>query len=190
MDLDNNAQHRAERGFDKLPGESSLIDDCRGGDTSAFKVIHRHYVGRVYALCMRLSGQRWEAEEIAQEVFIQVWKSLVSFKGESEFSTWLYRIASNVAISHLRRTKAASLSSVSINNSDEEPSAHGSKPETLNLDQLIVRLPKQARMVFVLFAIEGYRHEEISQQLGIAVGTSKAQYFRARSLLKEWLEDE
>jgi len=170
--------------------DKELVDACKSGDQQAFRVLYEQHVGRVYALCVRLCGDRDEAADIAQDVFVQVWEKLDSFRGDSAFSTWLHRVATNIALSHIRKRKSWWQRLVP---SEEVALCEAGAPMDIvddALDHAIAKLPEQARLVFVLFAVEGYRHEEIGRLLGIAVGTSKAQYFRARALLKEQLEDE
>ncbi|MBH0058608.1 sigma-70 family RNA polymerase sigma factor [Pseudoalteromonas sp. SWXJZ94C] len=170
--------------------EAALIERIKSGDQAAYATLYELHVKRVYGLCLRLLADQAHAEDATQEVFVQVWHKIALFDGRSQFSTWLYSVASNVAISYLRRQKNWLQKVVSIEHSGmDEQSANDC--EGLNgLDKLIVRLPERARMVFVLFAIEGYRHEEIAEQLGMAVGSSKSQYHRARQLLQEWYENE
>ena len=128
------------------------------------------------------------AEDASQEVFIQVWRKIGSFRHDSRFSTWLHSIAINTSLGTLRKNKSWLSRVVSI---DDEPT---SEPTTdidadeHGLDYHIARLPERARIVFVLRALEGYRHEEIAEKMNMAVGTSKSQYARARGLLQEWIE--
>ncbi|MBB1296629.1 RNA polymerase sigma factor [Pseudoalteromonas sp. SR41-7] len=170
--------------------EAALIERVKSGDQGAYTTLYELHIKRVYGLCLRLLADQAHAEDAAQEVFVQVWHKIALFDGRSQFSTWLYSVASNVAISYLRKQKNWLQKVVSIELSGmDEQSANDCKG--LNgLDKLIVRLPERARMVFVLFAIEGYRHEEIAEQLSMAVGSSKSQYHRARQLLQEWYENE
>ena len=170
--------------------EAKLIERIKSGDQGAYTTLYELHIKRVYGLCLRLLADQAHAEDAAQEVFVQVWRKIAQFDGRSQFSTWLYSVASNVAINYLRKQKNWLQKVVSIEHCGmDEQSANDCKG--LNgLDKLIVRLPERARMVFVLFAIEGYRHEEIADQLGMAVGSSKSQYHRARQLLQEWYENE
>ena len=170
--------------------EAKLIERIKSGDQGAYTTLYELHIKRVYGLCLRLLADQAHAEDAAQEVFVQAWRKIAQFDGRSQFSTWLYSVASNVAINYLRKQKNWLQKVVSIENCGmDEQSANDCKG--LNgLDKLIVRLPERARMVFVLFAIEGYRHEEIADQLGMAVGSSKSQYHRARQLLQEWYEND
>jgi RNA polymerase sigma factor (sigma-70 family) len=170
--------------------ETELIRQVKQGSRHAYQVLYQQYCGRVYGICYRLLGDASTAEDTVQEVFIQVWKKIDSFREESKFSTWLYSVATNLAVTHYRKrntwwNRFRSTEEVTVEETGVEDVhfEHG-------LEAKIQRLPEQARMVFVLFAIEGYRHEEIANQLGIAIGSSKAQYHRARGLLREWIENE
>ena len=169
---------------------SDLTSRAQAGDEAAFEALYREHVGRVFALCLRLSGDRTRAVELTQDVFVRCWEKLKSFRGESAFGTWLHRLAVNVVWMSNRgdQRREARVQPV------EDPSVLEARPRTpnvglsLDLEQAIASLPQGAREVFVLYDIEGYRHEEISRITGIAVGTSKAQLFRARRLLREKLE--
>lgn len=170
--------------------QQMLIDKVKQGDQSAYKALYNMHVARVYGLCLRLIADEGHAQDATQEVFVQLWHKIAQFDGRSQFSTWLYSVASNIAISYVRKHKhwLNKVISFELSGMDEQ-SIHDC--DGLNgLDKLILRLPERARMVFVLYAIEGYRHEEIATLLGMAVGSSKAQYHRARQLLRQWYENE
>ena len=170
--------------------ETQLIRQVKQGNRHAYHQLYQQYCPRVYGICYRLLGDASTAEDAVQEVFIQVWNKIELFREESKFSTWLYTVATNLAVTHYRKRSTW----WSRFSSTEELACEEQGTEDVHLEHgleaKIQRLPEQARMVFVLFAIEGYRHEEISAKLGIAVGSSKAQYHRARQLLKEWIENE
>lgn len=169
--------------------DSSLVARAVARDYDAFKLLYQKHVARVYAICLRYCGNEDEASDVTQEVFIQVWQKLKSFKSESTFSTWLYRVATNISISHIRKRSPWWARSIEWSNAanEEQMRVHETYFEH-SLDKKIADLPKQARLVFVLFAIEGYRHTEIAKILKISPGTSKAQYHRARQLLKDKLK--
>ena len=175
-----NKQH----GLDDVDG---LVRLAQTGDKQAYKALYNLHINKVYSLAYRLTGDHGLAEDATQEVFIQLWQKLTQFSGESKFSTWLYRVTSNITISYMRKQtswlqRVFSQEVVTVT----EPS---SVDASVSLDDLIVRLPKQARIVFVLHGIEGLRHEEIANELNIAVGSSKAQFHRAKTLLQEWMSD-
>lgn len=162
--------------------ENILIQQVIAGDQTAYEQLYKQYSARVYAICLRLLANRAKAEEATQETFVQIWQQLPHFRADSQFSTWLHRIAVNTAIDSWRQDKFARL----LDEADLDLIAEPAQELQL-LDKLILKLPKQARAVFVLFAIEGYQHQEIAKLLKIAEGSSKAQYHRARQLLQEWL---
>ncbi|WP_105253857.1 RNA polymerase sigma factor [Pseudoalteromonas sp. T1lg75] len=170
--------------------ELQTIEKAQQGDQDAFYVLYQCHVRRVYALCLRLVADQAQAEDVTQEVFVQLWQKINSFDGKSQFSTWLHRVASNIAISYLRKQKNWVQRVVSSEETGMEHEQAAQCQELNGLDKLIVRLPERARQVFVLHAVEGYRHEEIAQMMNMAVGSSKSQYHRARGLLQEWYENE
>ncbi|WP_460099661.1 RNA polymerase sigma factor [Sessilibacter sp. MAH4] len=157
------------------------------GNTKAFEQLYRIHNSRVYSLAYRLCGDRHWAEDLSQDAFVRAWNKIESFKGESQFGTWLYRVTANVVISALRRSKAKLEEEIDPNTDDNQATA----PLDIDgdLEKAIQKLPEGARAVLVLYSIEGYTHEEISEMLNIAVGTSKAQLHRARSALKSWFGD-
>jgi len=159
------------------------------GDVAAFEELYRAHVGRVFALCLRLAGDRGLAEELAQDVFVRAWEKLGSFHGRSAFSSWLHRLTVNLVTSRWR-SRSRRLAHVAPA-SDSEIAAVGESPApaglALDLEKAIAGLPPQARMVFVLFDVEGYQHNEIARLTGLSVGTSKAHLHRARRKLREVL---
>jgi len=166
--------------------DADLLQLVIAGDKTAFERLYRRHIGKVYAVTLRLLANRARAEDAVQEIFIRVWQQLPTFRGDSQFSTWLYRIAVRTAIDLWRQDKVTRL----VDDSDVDIPADANIAEPHQLDKLIFRLPAQARAVFVLYAIEGYQHQEIAALLHIAEGSSKAQYHRARQLLQEWLHAE
>ncbi|WP_051092063.1 RNA polymerase sigma factor [Colwellia piezophila] len=177
--------------FADSDAEHTWIAQAKKGSQDAFYQLYKKHHKQIYALCWRMLADKDSAEDVCQEVFVVLWQKINNFRGESKFSTWLHSVATNVVLGHLRKHKNWLQRVFSI----EEQGAHVVEPSvsltddsTLRmLDQHISRLPERARLVFVLFAIEGYRHEEISNMLKMAVGSSKSQYHRARQLLKESL---
>lgn len=161
----------------------------QGGDRRAFEQLYRLHVGRVYALCLRIAADSGRAEELTQDVFVRVWEMIGSFRGESAFSSWLHRVTVNVVLVDIRSNRRRSarvfvtddLTAYDTTETESPPGA------ALDLESAIASLPPQARTTFVLHDIEGYRHEEIAELMGLATGTSKAQLHRARKLLKEVL---
>jgi len=174
---------------ERRAAEWQLVQDAQGGDLAAFERLYRDNERRVFALCMRLSSDPALAEELTQEVFIRAWRKLGSFRGHSAFSSWLYPLTVNVALTE-RRSRRRRLARV-VPTDDVttlEPSTPAPMPETgFDLEKAMARLPPGARRVFVLHDVEGRTHEEIASLLGLAPGTSKAQLHRARRLLREAL---
>ncbi len=168
---------------------SDAIRRAQQGDADAFESVYREHAGRVYALCLRMSGDAQAAKELVQDVFVRAWEKLDSFRGESAFSSWLHRLAVNVVL--MDRRSRARRAEDSLDGGEESapvPAAPARSPELrMDLEQAIAALPRKAREVLVLFDVEGYSHAEIGTMLGIAEGTSKAHLFRARGLLKEML---
>lgn len=176
-----------------MPAAASIDDRvirATAGDETAFESLYREHAGRVYALCLRLGGDRGRATELTQDVFVRCWEKLSTFRGESAFGSWLYRLAVNVVWMTNRgdRRREDRVTPVAEPEVHERGHPGGAAGLAIDLERAIATLPEGAREVFVLFEVEGYSHEEIAGMTGIAVGTSKAQLFRARRLLRERLE--
>ncbi len=167
------------------PADADLVARARKNDIRAYEQLYQLHVGRVLALCVRLCNDRDMAEDLTQEAFVQAWRKLSSFRGDSAFGSWLYRIATNTALSYLRKQTPfrKSLDIVDV----EEPMMRETTDEQIGLENAIAGLPDGARTVFVLYSLEGYTHDEIASMLGIAQGSSKAQLHRARQLLQQSL---
>jgi len=158
------------------------------GDAEAFERVYRRHVTRIHTLCRRMVGPD-SAEEVTQDVFVRAWEKLELFRGKSAFGTWLYRLAINVCLG--ARTTAGRRGERFL--SDEgavgRAATRRSQPEArMDLDRAVDGLPEGARRVFVLHDVEGYKHREIADMLGIAVGTSKSQLHEARMALRQRLE--
>jgi RNA polymerase sigma-70 factor (ECF subfamily) len=166
--------------------ENALVDRAKDNDYRAYEQLYELHAGRVYALCVRLCNDRDMAEDLTQESFVLAWRKLGSFRGDSAFGSWLYRITTNAVLSYLRKNKPF-INSLDIDALPEAGRGDGVL-EQLSLEQAIGRLPDGARTVFVLYSLEGYTHDEISGLLGIAEGSSKAQLHRARQLLQGHLQ--
>jgi RNA polymerase sigma-70 factor (ECF subfamily) len=154
------------------------------GDRRAFERVYRAHADRVFALCVRMLGDRGLAEEVVQDVFVRVWQKLPGFRGESAFSTWLHRVAVNVILSRRKAGGIHQARHADEDALDDAPGRTESLGDRMDLEGAIAGLPKGARMVFVLHDVQGYTHEEIGEQLGITPGGSKAQLHRARMLLR------
>lgn len=156
------------------------------GDAHAFARLYRDHAGRIHTLARRMASED-EADELTQDVFVRAWEKLGTFRGESAFGTWLHRLAVNLILA--RRAAAGRRRSREAGDEALEITPGRSAPPELRMDfeKAVEWLPDGARHVFVLFDVEGYRHEEIAQMLGISVGTSKSQLHRARMILREHL---
>lgn len=170
-----------------MPGdnESELIKLAKAGDLKAYEQLYRTHVGKIHALCLRLTGQKELAEDMTQEAFIRAWQKLDSFRGDSAFGSWLYRLSSNVAIGYLRQQnkwRMVSFDDQLHQSSLGYASIHEEGPD---LEKTLMKLPDQARVVVILHEHLGYKHKEISQLTGMAVGTSKSLLFRAKALLQK-----
>ncbi len=162
---------------------------AQAGDPDAFGQVYHAHVGRVFALCLRLAGDAQRAEELTQDVFVRAWGRLASYRGESSFGTWLHRLAINVVLTD-RRTAWRRGRRFELTDDPAAFERAAEYPEGLavDLETAISRLPAGARTVFVLHDVEGFTHDEIADMTGSAAGTSKAQLFRARRLLRKWLD--
>lgn len=163
------------------------------GDLQAFETLYVRHNRRVYSLCLRMTQNAAEAEDLAQEAFIQLFRKIGSFRGESAFTTWLHRLTVNQVLMHFRkrsvkleRTTEEGETPVQIVRGTENPN---NMPviDRIALDNALKQLPPGYRSVFVLHDVEGHEHEEIARMLGVAVGTSKSQLHKARMKLRRIL---
>lgn len=167
--------------------EAAWIQQAQAADARAFEALYRMHIDKVYGLCLRMTGNISEAEDCAQEAFIQAWNKLAKFRGESAFATWLHRIAVNAVLGRMRKHKREQDRILAAAEISSAPASMADSGNLRDLSDAVDRLPQGARHVFVLSAVYGYSHEEASGMLGIAVGTSKAQLHRARRLLSQQL---
>ncbi|MGE5126913.1 MAG: RNA polymerase sigma factor [Betaproteobacteria bacterium] len=175
---------------DRRAAERRLVGDAQKGDLLAFERLYRDNERKVFALCLRLSCDAALAEELTQEVFVRAWRKLSTFRGDSAFSSWLYPITVNVALSERRSRRRRDARFVATEDPAQlERTPRAPQPEMgFDLAKALATLPPGARAVFVLHDVEGRTHEEIADLLDLAPGTSKAQLHRARRLLREVLE--
>ena len=170
------------------PARDLTVARAAAGDADAFRVLYQGHVGRVHAVCLRLTAEPAAAEELTQEVFVQAWRGLASFRGDSSFGTWLHRLAVNVTLMHLRAARRRDRRLPLWADPPDAPvPGHHDPGQRMDLERAIASLPEGCRTVFVLHDVEGWRHEEIAERLQLAVGTCKAHLFRARRLLREKL---
>jgi RNA polymerase sigma-70 factor (ECF subfamily) len=167
-----------------------LAARCRAGDAGAFEELYRQHARRLFGLVMRMIGSADEAEDLLQEVFLQAYRKLSGFRGDSALGTWLYRLTMNHCLDHLRGRQAKmsrATESLDDGSVDEPPAASPLVPAAINrvdLARAIERLPDGARAAFLLHDVEGFEHREIAQILGISEGTSKSQVHKARMKLR------
>jgi RNA polymerase sigma-70 factor, ECF subfamily len=158
------------------------------GDAHAFERLYRAHLGRIASLARRMLGDD-DTDDVIQDVFVRAWHKLGTFRGEAAFGTWLHRLAVNVILGRretlgIRRRRHLDGDAVL----DSVPGRRHTPEISMDFETAIQRLPEGARQVFALHDVEGYRHEEIAQMLGLATGTSKSQLHRARMALRQHLE--
>jgi RNA polymerase sigma-70 factor (ECF subfamily) len=171
----------------------SDVARAAAGDRGAFERLYRDHVTRVFSLCARMVVDRERAEELTQDVFVRAWEKLHLFRGDSSFATWLHRLTVNLV---LNARKSEGRHRTRFEENDEE-AGMDARPgvvgmplppgDLLDLEEAIGKLPPGARRVFLLHDVEGYKHEEIADMLGVTSGATKAQLHRARLLLREAL---
>jgi RNA polymerase sigma-70 factor, ECF subfamily len=176
--------------------ELALIERCRKGDLGAFEELYRTHAGRLYSVALRLVGNPADAEDLLQEIFLAAHRKLDTFRGESSLGTWLYRLATNLCLDHLRsRTGRSRHVTDSI---DDEPGLFDVATSSLaeqtvtkmDLERALARLPEGCRSAFVLHDVEGLEHREVAEILGVAEGTSKSQVHKARLKLRKMLRSQ
>ena len=178
-------------------GEAEAIERAKQGDAEAFQALYDRHKRRVYSLCLRMTANTAEAEDLTQEAFLQLYRKIATFRGESAFSTWLHRLTVNLVLMHLRK-KGLNLVSLeeTISPSDEDapkrdfgsrdPMLAGSV-DRVALERAVASLPPGYRMVFVLHDVEGFEHNEIATMLECSTGNSKSQLHKARLKLRDLL---
>jgi len=177
--------------------ECEAVRQAQKGDAAGFEYLYRSISKQIYAMCLRMLKNKADAEDLTQQVFLQLFRKIGSFRGESRFSTWAYRVAFNEVLMHLRRKKSVEIHSISGAANDEEferPSDYGPvdtsmtlAAEWLNLRRAIGKLPEGYRRIFLLHDVMGYGHHEIAALTGCSIGTSKSQAHKARRRLQRLL---
>lgn len=188
------------------PTESSALSEAdairlaQRSDAAAFQFLYHLHSRRVYALCLRMVGNPSDAEDLTQEAFLQLFRKIGTFRGESAFSTWLHRMTVNVVLMRLRKKTLPATSLEESTDPDEEtggPKKDVGAPDLrlegsidrVNLERSIERLPPGYKAVFVLHDIQGYEHNEIAEIMGCSIGNSKSQLHKARMRLRELLHE-
>ena len=174
----------------------ALAQRAAGGDIGAFEELYERHNRRVYSLCLRMTQNVAEAEDLAQEAFIQLFRKIGSFRGESAFTTWLHRLTVNQVLMHFRK-RGVKLEQTTDDGDVPVQIVQGTQNpnqmpvvDRIALDRAIGQLPPGYRTVFVLHDVEGHEHEEIARMLGCSVGTSKSQLHKARMKLRTLLRQQ
>lgn len=177
--------------------EAEAIDRAKRGDAAAFEVLYALHKRRVYSLCLRMTSNVAEAEDLTQEAFLQLYRKIATFRGDSAFSTWLHRMTVNVVLMRLRKK---GLPEVSLEETLEPQQEDGPRKDIgarddalagaidrVNLERAIESLPPGYRIIFLLHDVEGYEHNEIAEMMGCSIGNSKSQLHKARMKLRDLL---
>lgn len=161
---------------------------AQAGDPRAYERLYRAHVNRIHSLVRRMVGGDADTDELVQDVFVRAWQRLGSFRGEAAFGTWLHRLAVNLVLNWVKGTGRGRKLFDDDAALEFAPSRAARPDLAMDLEDALARLPRGARQILVLHDVEGFRHEEIADLLGIATGTSKAQLHRARMLMRGHLE--
>ena len=168
--------------------QTELVARCQAGDAEAFEALYRHHASRIYTLASRMAGSPEDGEDLLQEIFLQAWRKIGGFKGDSAVGTWLYRLALNHCLDFVRSRQARMDKATDTIDDDSRPAAltarRDSRAERIDLERAMQQLPPGCREVFVLHDVEGFEHHEIGTLLGISEGTSKSQVHKARMKLR------
>jgi len=177
----------------EISADADDLTLCRlaaGNNLAAFEIIYQRYNRRTYSLCLRMTNSQTEAEDLTQEVFIQLFRKIGSFRGDSAFSTWLHRLTVNQVLMHFRRRSVKNEKTSEDGEMPEQTVSGTENPnkmpviDRLALNKAIEQLPPGYKKVFWLHDVQGYEHEEIARMLKLSVGTSKSQLHKARLKLR------
>jgi len=177
--------------------EAEAIEAAKLGDAQAFQALYDKHKRRVYSLCLRMTANTAEAEDLTQEAFLQLYRKIATFRGESAFSTWLHRLSVNVVLMHLRKKSlpVVSLEETTQGEDDTPKKDFGAEDlalagsiDRLQLQRAVDDLPPGYRTIFVLHDVEGYEHNEIATIVGCSIGNSKSQLHKARMKLRDLLK--
>jgi RNA polymerase sigma-70 factor (ECF subfamily) len=184
----------------EIDSEDETIRLAQQGNAAAFERLYRRYSGRVFAVCLRIVNNDGEAEDLTQEVFLQLFRKIHTFRGEAKFSTWLHRLSTNLVLMRLRKKRHPEVSldaALESEQEDSRPAIELGAPDPqltgavdrMNLNKAIDQLPDGYREMFILHDVEGYEHHEIARILGCSAGNSKSQLYKARVRLRDLLQD-
>jgi len=177
--------------------EADAIERAKRGDAAAFEALYNLHKRRVYSLCLRMTANTASAEDLTQEAFLQLFRKIGTFRGESAFSTWLHRMAVNVVLMQLRKKGLPVVPLEETMETEEdaprkEPGADDPRLagsiDRMQLQRSIKALPPGYRMIFLLHDVQGYEHNEIAEMVGCSIGNSKSQLHKARMKLREFLK--
>jgi len=170
--------------------EESLIAECIKGNQMAQKALFDSFSPKFFALCLRYMNSKYEAEDVLQEGMVKIFTKLPEYQGKGSFEGWMRRIIVNTCLDQIRKNQKLKMD-VSIDKEEYKLSMNANILENMSANELIEeikKMPPGYRVVFNMFAIEGYSHQEIAKKLGVKESTSKSQYLRARAYLKERIE--
>jgi RNA polymerase sigma-70 factor, ECF subfamily len=201
MNTESRVESREPKQLDAhKKAEADAIRRACAGDSAAWERLYSTHSRRVYGLCLRIAGNQAEAEDLTQEAFLQAFRKIQTFRGDSTFSTWLYRLTVNIALMRLRRKRHPEISidaTTDDGDTETKPLADLGGPDLrlngvldrVNLNKAIDQLPHGYKEIFVLHDVQGYEHNEIARLLGCSIGNSKSQLFKARVRLRKLLQD-
>jgi RNA polymerase sigma-70 factor (ECF subfamily) len=197
VEIETIEQEEKEVGFLADTASSSdfqLAQSAAKGDMAAFEELYQRHNRRVYSLCLRMLQNAHEAEDLTQEVFIQLYRKIGSFRGDSAFTTWLHRMTVNQVLMHFRKRSVKNEKTTEEGETPVQVVSGTENPrkmpivDKIALDRAIAQLPKGYKSVFILHDVEGHEHEEVAKILGCSVGTSKSQLHKARMKLRKLLK--
>jgi RNA polymerase sigma-70 factor (ECF subfamily) len=178
--------------------EAEAIERAKQGNAEAFQALYEKHKRRVYSLCLRMTTNTAEAEDLTQEAFLQLYRKIATFRGESAFSTWLHRLSVNVVLMHLRKKglPVVSLEETTQGGEEDAPKKDfgaddlrlAGSIDRLQLQRAVDDLPPGYRTIFLLHDVEGYEHNEIAGIVGCSIGNSKSQLHKARMKLRDLLK--
>jgi RNA polymerase sigma-70 factor, ECF subfamily len=193
---DRELQERQRQGGDF--NEADAIERAKQGDATAFQALYDRHKRRVYSLCLRMTANTAEAEDLTQEAFLQLYRKIATFRGESAFSTWLHRLSVNVVLMHLRKKSLPVVPIEETTQPGEEDTpkkdfgaedlALAGSIDRMQLQRAVNDLPPGYRTIFVLHDVHGYEHNEIAEIVGCSIGNSKSQLHKARMKLRDLLK--